>query len=225
MKLTFLGSGACFYPARHNTSAYFVIDDHLFLLDCGETVYEKLLEREDVGQFKQIYVIVTHLHADHVGSLGSLISYCTCILQKKICVVHPQERICSLLTMMGINPAFYEYRERLGDVMPGLCVRPTEVKHADDMKCYGYEITYQDWHIYYSGDAAAIPTEILEGFLAGEIRQIYQDTASKESAHHMYKNRLESVIPEKERGRVTCMHLDGDYVEELLGKGFCVAGE
>ncbi len=46
MNLTFLGSGACFYPALHNTSAYFIYNNNLFLLDCGETVYQRLLEYE-----------------------------------------------------------------------------------------------------------------------------------------------------------------------------------
>lgn len=223
MKLTFLGSGACFYPALHNTSAYFVIGRNLFLLDCGETVYETLLEKVDVSQFEQIYVIVTHLHADHVGSLGSMISYCTCILKKKICVVHPQNSICKLLTMMGIDAKFYSYREEMRDAVEGLTMKPIEVCHAEDMKCYGYEIAYGDWHIYYSGDASDIPAEILEQFLSGKIQKIYQDTASKESSHHMYVKRLEAAIPKEERNRVTCMHLDDDYAAELLEKGFCVA--
>lgn len=222
MKLTFLGGGACFYPVLHNTSAYFVIENNLVLLDCGETVYERLLEKEDISRFDQIYVIVTHLHADHVGSLGSMLSYCSCILKKRIYVIHPQDKICKLLSMMGIADDFYYYKEQFSDEIEGLHITPVQVQHAADMKCYGYEISYEDWHIYYSGDAAAIPEEVLEKFRAGEIRNIYQDTASKEGPHHMYVGRLEEAIEESERSRVTCMHLDGNYKEELLKKGFCV---
>lgn len=222
MKLTFLGSGACFYPALHNTSAYFVVDNNLILLDCGESVYERLLKNMDISQFEQIYVIITHLHADHVGSLGSLLSYCSCILNKRIFVIHPQDKICSLLSLMGIAESFYTYKAQLLDEIPGLHIAPVEVQHAMDMKCYGYEISWQDWHIYYSGDAAAIPSVILEKFYSGIIQEIYQDTASRESEHHMYFGKLEQVIPELDRNRVTCMHLDGSYSDELVKKGFCV---
>lgn len=221
MKLTFLGSGACFYPALHNTSAYFVIDNNLILLDCGETVYERLLDSMDISQFEQIYVIITHLHADHVGSLGSLLSYCSCILKKRIFVIHPQDKICSLLSMMGIAESFYTYKAQLSDEIPGLHIVPVEVQHAMDMKCYGYEISWQNWCIYYSGDAAAIPEVILEKFYSGIVQEIYQDTASHESEHHMYLGELEQVIPQSHRSRVTCMHLDGNYSEELEKKGFC----
>ncbi|MFQ9702485.1 MAG: MBL fold metallo-hydrolase [Enterocloster clostridioformis] len=66
-----------------NTSAWFEADGCLFLVDCGETVYELLMKRSSLREYRQIYVLLTHLHADHVGSLGSLISYNYCILGKK----------------------------------------------------------------------------------------------------------------------------------------------
>ena len=75
MKLHFFGCGSAFNPAMGNTSAWFEMDGCLFLVDCGETVYELLMKRSNLREYRQIYVLLTHLHADHVGSLGSLISY------------------------------------------------------------------------------------------------------------------------------------------------------
>ena len=75
MKLHFFGCGSAFNPAMGNTSAWFEMDGCLFLVDCGETVYELLMKRSDLREYRQIYVLLTHLHADHVGSLGFLISY------------------------------------------------------------------------------------------------------------------------------------------------------
>lgn len=222
MKLTFLGNGACFYPVLHNTSAYFVHGNNLILLDCGETVYERLVYREDLDRFDQIYVLITHLHADHVGSLGSLLSYCACVLKRRIYVVHPKEQICRLLSMMGIADDFYCYRERLTDEIEGLSITPVRVFHVSDMECFGYEIESRDGHIYYSGDAADIPGDILEKFRTGEIQKLYQDTSAHKSdcPSHMYVGDLEKVISWEQRKRVVCIHLDCDWKNGLQQKGF-----
>ncbi|HBE86714.1 MAG TPA: hypothetical protein DDW53_17100, partial [Lachnoclostridium sp.] len=75
MELHFLGSGSAFYPLYKNTIAYFELNNDLYLIACGETVFETLLSLVDLEQYREIYVVITHLHADHVGSLASLISY------------------------------------------------------------------------------------------------------------------------------------------------------
>ena len=75
-------------------------------MDCGETVYELLMKRSNLREYRQIYVLLTHLHADHVGSLGSLISYNYCILGRKICVIHPRATVVELLRLMGIKDEF-----------------------------------------------------------------------------------------------------------------------
>ena len=64
MKLHFFGCGSAFNPAMGNTSAWFEMDGCLFLVDCGETVYELLMKRSDLREYRQIYVLLTHLHAD-----------------------------------------------------------------------------------------------------------------------------------------------------------------
>ena len=224
MDLRFLGCGACFYPSFHNTSAYFVYRNNLILLDCGETVYERLLERENLNEFDQIYIVLTHLHADHVGSLGSMLSYCKCILKRRIIVVHPEKTICELLQLLGIDDDFYYYVDRLTDEIEDLHIIPHEVRHVPNMICYGYEIECPEGHVYYSGDSVGIPEEVLKKFLAGEITELYQDTSTHNSEEptHMYYGKLEAAIPESERHRVTCMHLDCDCKQLLKDKGFKV---
>ena len=113
MKLHFFGCGSAFNPAMGNTSAWFEMDGCLFLVDCGETVYELLMKRSNLREYRQIYVLLTHLHADHVGSLGSLISYNYCILGRKICVIHPRATVVELLRLMGIKDEFYNYYQEL----------------------------------------------------------------------------------------------------------------
>lgn len=227
MELKFLGNGACFYPLLLNTSAYFIKDNNLILIDCGETVYEQLMKKEDIGSFDQIYVILTHLHSDHVGSIGSLLSYCKCILNKRIYVIHKEKTVLDLLKLLGIASDFYYYREELGELISGVSVVPYKVEHALDMICYGYEISYDEIHVYYSGDAANIPNEILQKFLDKKIQRLYQDTSTHDvnQASHMFIGKIEEKIPAEYRKNIYCMHIDSDCIELLKSKGFSIAGE
>ena len=75
MELKFLGKGAAFYPVLGNTSAYFIYDKNLFLIDCGESVFKKVYEKDLFSEIDNLYVFITHTHSDHIGSLSSLIFF------------------------------------------------------------------------------------------------------------------------------------------------------
>lgn len=224
MKWNFLGKGSAFYPAYGNTGAYALCGSELFLLDCGETAFERLSRSVDLDRVDRVFVLVTHLHADHVGSLGSLISYFYCLRGTTVHVIHPEATIVQLLTLEGIDRRGYCYEERMPENGAGLRAVPVEVRHVPDMRCYGYLLTDSDGCIYYSGDASELPEDILTAFLAGEIDRIYQDTATCDHPEptHCFFGKLERWIPEEKRGQVFCMHLDGPWEQLLMEKGFQV---
>ena len=91
MELKFLGKGAAFYPVLGNTSAYFIYDKNLFLIDCGESVFKKVYEKDLFSEIDNIYVFITHTHSDHIGSLSSLILYCSHKIDIKTKIVIPKE--------------------------------------------------------------------------------------------------------------------------------------
>lgn len=69
MDLNFLGCGSAFNPLYGNTSAYFTNKDQLYVIDGGESVFLKLYQKELLKKYAGITIMVTHMHADHVGSL------------------------------------------------------------------------------------------------------------------------------------------------------------
>ena len=75
MELTFLGSGAGFFPAEGSTTAYFFDKGELFLIDSGESIFRTLLEKKTLDSASALNIFITHTHSDHVGSLGSLLLY------------------------------------------------------------------------------------------------------------------------------------------------------
>lgn len=225
MKLHFLGNGSAFNPPYGNTCAYFVSEKELYLIDCGESAFSLLYRQLESEKIEKIYVLITHLHADHVGSLGTLISYFYYLHGIKTHVIHPEKSIIELLTLEGIEPDNYIYLEHLPENSAGLKAEPIEVTHVSDMKCFGYILRKEDCCIYYSGDSAYPPQKVLEAFLSGEIKALYHDTSMSNDPHphHCYYGILEQAIPVHKRGQVFCMHLDGPCEELLRAKGFQIA--
>ena len=183
MELNFTGKGSAFYPPFKNTGAYMLSGKALYLIDCGETMFDVLYHKLDLASIEDVYV-----------------------------------------TLEGITPLGYHYHETLPENPAGLTAVPVEVKHALDMKCYGYVLSDGTETIYYSGDSSELPEDIRTRFLAGEIGRIYHDTSTHDSPNpsHCYYGKMEKWIPREERHRVYCMHLDSPCEDMLKEKGFSI---
>lgn len=79
MKITFLGSGGAFSRIKENYQNNAIIemedDGYRLLIDCGTTALESLSQLEgfeDAPHHKVDGVLITHIHADHVGGLEEL---------------------------------------------------------------------------------------------------------------------------------------------------------
>lgn len=71
--LKFIGIGSAFNTDLGNTSAYIKKEDRMLLIDCGGTVFHELQKQKLLEGVNQIYMIITHTHPDHVGSVGEVI--------------------------------------------------------------------------------------------------------------------------------------------------------
>lgn len=220
--IRFLGCGSAFNPTFGNTSAYFIKEKTLFLIDAGETVFSEIYKMKLLEESQKIVVIITHTHGDHVGSLPSIISYVYYVLGKKVCIIYPEESLTELLDLMGISREAYECRTDTNIKLEGVCVKAIPVKHEENIKCYGYILKGMGKTIFYSGDCYEIPQIIVDGFLKGDIDELYQDTAEFPSEHssHCPLNKLESLFPIEVRKNIYCMHFSSDFYEKLENKGF-----
>ena len=225
--LVFLGCGAGYKPSLGPTAAYFITGRRLYILECGTSVFERLDRAGAFIGISSVTIFLSHLHADHTGSLGILLDYCKDILHIRPILAHPSRNIISFLDIIGASRESYTwYADYAEPDENGVHATFYPVTHALGMDCFGYLINIGKLDsFYYSGDANSIPEEVLTLLFNGSLNRIYQDTASASSQHHCPLEKLKILVPEEFRSRVYCVHLDTDCPDVFLEAGFRTLSE
>lgn len=234
--LQFIGTGSAFNTKLGNNSAFIKKDNTLFMIDCGSNTFDRILQSNLLEDVEHIYVLMTHTHPDHIGSLGDLIFYSYYSMGKMgepcLTVLAPKELTTNvILKAMGVttqlyhsekfNESFYLQKDGLDIFIDG-----RKVNHVAELPSYGYVLMYNEENCYYSGDTNGISPNIISNLEKGAFDYFYQDTckADYEGNVHLSLRKLEELIKPEWRSRVYCMHLDQGFVrEEAESLGFNVA--
>lgn len=226
MRLKFLGTGSAYNPTWGNNAAFFTLKDQLYLVDCGENVFTRIINRPELADCRAVNVLVTHFHADHIGSLSSFIAYCAHVLAKPVLVATPNDTLVTILRLMGVGDENYVFRQDFSEPFPGgLTVTPVKVRHAADMDCYGYYLRDSRETVFYGGDSEAVPDQVLGRLIAGDVALVYQETTYEKGCHagHCSLEQLCLAVPQNVRNRVVCMHFNNDFLDAVRAKGFRAA--
>lgn len=214
--LNFLGIGSAFNTKLGNNSSFIFQGKTLILIDCGGSIFHKLRKFELLDKADDIYILLSHTHPDHFGSLGDVIFYSYYILKKKITLIYQNKNhISTLLSLVGVKDTMYKLLDSSKiniSTNDFICIEIEIItsKHSSSVDAYSFILNINDKKIYYSGDSCEIPNIILDKFYANEINTIYQDTCGKdyEGNGHLYIGKLCHYIKKDFRERVYCMHLD-----------------
>lgn len=236
--LKFIGSGSAFNTELGNNGAYIKKDNILFMIDCGSSTFDRLMKSNLLDGVERIYVLLTHTHPDHVGSLGDLIFYGYYamgeMMKPSVSVITPYGmEINNLLERMGVQESLYKLLEsnigtesmEISDGDFEIKITPIPAQHVKELPCYGYIIGYEIENAYYSGDSNHIPHRILRHLHNGYYDYFYQDTciADYEGNVHLSLRKLDELVDHSVRSKVYCMHLDNGFdIEKAKGMGFGV---
>ncbi len=231
--LNFIGLGSAFNTKLGNTSACIKKGSSLLLIDCGGLVFHRINELKLLNKVKNLYIIITHTHPDHVGSLGEVIFYCHYILKIKPSLYYPNEEIIkTFLTCIGVEGHMVDIEfnqiivfkdKHIGEVK--LSFIPVSHKHT--VKSFAFILNInKKYNIYYSGDANDIPANIVNHLKDDQLDCLYQDTSGIEEGGqqaHLSLNQLSTIIPLEYRHKVYCIHLDNQLnIKKVLKKGFSI---
>lgn len=229
--LKFIGSGSAFNTKLGNNSAYIKENGVLFLIDCGELTFDRILKSNLLDDVNEIHIACTHTHPDHIGSLGSLIFYCYYIKKIKPVFYSAHTDFLVLLNIMGICTEHCEFKNYAVSPIAkienlNLEISFIIVKHAKELNSFGILICKNGKElVYYSGDSCDIEENILNGLKNNSISMIYQDTCKADyyGNVHLSLRKLTEIIPIELRNKVWCMHLDSGFMpDEARELGFNV---
>lgn len=230
--LNFIGIGSAFNTKLGNTSSFIKNQDSILIFDCGGNVFSRLIELGILNGVEDIKIVLTHTHADHVGSLSDLVLYSYYYLKKIPKVYFPDvELIKTFFNCTGVS---LDIVEIIGGMdlsinMSGgktLTLSYIPVNHVPNIPSYGMTLEFDGSKIYLSGDSNEIPINILRDLQNGEISRIYQDTCGLEYENnvHLSLNNLIKLIPENLREKVYCIHHDNELnISKVEEYGFKVA--
>lgn len=220
MDLKFLGKGSAFSDLT-NTSAFFIKEDTLYLLDCGENVFSKkipnLLAKYDL---KYVNVFITHMHSDHIGSLPSLIFYCKYILNITPKIFFPEpEKIKTFLKVCGVSEDFYDTSEKdnLDFLFNDIKFSFIKVKHVKELNCYAFSIKNENKKIFYSGDLSELPLPICRIL---EYDEIYLECCLEDYDEnvHLSLSKICGLFDKKDYKKVYLMHFDNIVLRDITYK-------
>lgn len=232
--LKFIGNGSAFNVERGNNSAFYIKGEEMLLIDCGSNIFERILKANLLQGIKHIHILVTHTHADHVGSLADLILYTYYshgeFAKIKVNVYSTHWiGIEELLKLNGvIESEHYYYNElRLNkETNIGICyVTAVPSIHVKELSSNSYIIKIYNKKIYYSGDLNVLHKVDRAMINLQEYDYSYIDTckADYEGNVHLSLRKLSEAIKPDARHKVWCMHLDNGFdIDEAKKLGFNV---
>jgi len=221
MRLTILGKSPS-WPDRDGACSGYLLElgGRPLLIDCGNGVFAKLRSRQDYAQIDD--VIISHLHADHVFHLPTLVAAraLQCRGADPLRIVGPRGTgdVLDKLGRTGFGDGFWEEVIRLGPPaleewdggqsgqLGAFRVTAFTVDHSTQLSCLGYSLEREGIALGYSGDSTLCPG-IRE--LAGSVDYLLCECTSMSGPVpiHLWRDEVEQLISDYPDTRFILTHL------------------
>ena len=154
MQIKFIGTGGAFEPAYYNSAAILHFREKVILIDAGFTVYPRLVALNLLFSFD--YILLTHLHNDHCGSLANILlhRYYHGGGNRTILLYQTEAfkvQIWQFLRLQVKDP------EKYADFVscatwPGLTILDTFGRHSEGVQSFSFIWEEANERLVYSGD-------------------------------------------------------------------------
>ena len=198
LSIKFIGTGGVFDHELGNSSAIVQLGDKRILVDCGYTVFPQLARKNLLDDID--YLLLTHLHGDHAGSLHAAILHWTNVRKRNIKLIYPNEKykaeLINYLEIFLVDVARYIDFVSMSDVC-GVGAIDTLGSHVVGIQSFAYYFECGEQLIYYSGDLGDINVT-LDFLRSVEHKNItvFHEVVFIQRKEHVYYKELEAMARE-----------------------------
>jgi ribonuclease BN (tRNA processing enzyme) len=234
LELKFLGTGSAFYTEPGRNAAYIDMNGKILLFDCGESTFADIMAKGIYNTAKEFYIMITHPHTDHIGSLSSLVFYNYYVKKlptKIICdEPHYRQTIETFLTLTGVVPSDYEFLNsaQAPEFLPEIAkIELVPIKHSPKVWSQALHVQSR-WgqNIYYTGDIndSKYVSKIVEELQSDDMLYIEVCQSANHFGSHTLIDDLAELVPVSKRNLVCAMHFDCAETIDIARKyGFKIA--
>lgn len=221
-RLKFIGIGGATNIELGGNCCYIKDKNNLLLIDVCEDATKKILDAGAFSNIKNIYILLTHTHYDHVAGLGGLIWYSIRYLN-----IIPQiifnddkykESLSNLLKVTGVEDKFFDFiNEKSLDFSFSVNMQPTT--HVPYLQCFGIMFEDEYGKYYYTGDTNDV--SYIRKLVNDESVKVIYSEVSEETydVHIKYED-----IMDLDKEKLVLMHFDTIELYERVKKdGFQIA--
>lgn len=215
IQIRFIGTGGAFDVEQGNSAALVEINGKKILLDCGYSVYPAL-RRKNLAQ-EMDYILLTHLHDDHAGSLSTLIFHQYYGAKRRAQLLYPTadfgDHLHAYLAFSQQQPSEYSDFHSLA-MFPrlGISYIETTGMHVRNMMTFAYIFEDADERVIYSGDMGnpkLIASYMERNPTSKKVRIFHELTFFPGIEAHCYYKDLEALAAQYE---VCGYHINKDFM-------------
>lgn len=220
MDLKFIGIGGAFNTELGNNSAYIKENNKILFIDIGLDTFDKIVKYKLLENVEEIYVLITHLHGDHVGGLPTFIQYAYFGFNKVVKIINNSEsffyNVKTILNITAVGEDNYEFVDAKN--LPfSFKVKLRKTTHHPLLECYSVVLEEENGKTLYTSDSNDIEY-LKEKINDKEFTTIYTEVGETPSVHTDYKE-----LKLLDKTKLVLMHIESmKLYEKILKEGYKV---